>query len=88
MELAIGPEEGISYLTDKGCSVSLLWGVLGLLSVAHWPPSTPGGLAGDRESGQCLDPIWEQDFISETACYRMFQGLNQASLWKNAIMNL
>ena len=52
MELAIGPEEGISYLTDKGCSVSLLWGVLGLLSVAHWPPSTPGGLAGDRESCQ------------------------------------
>lgn len=27
MELAIGPEEGISYLTDKGCNVSLLRGV-------------------------------------------------------------
>lgn len=24
MELAIGPEEGISYLTDKGANVSLL----------------------------------------------------------------
>lgn len=24
VELAIGPEEGISYLTDKGCNVSLL----------------------------------------------------------------
>jgi hypothetical protein len=26
VELAIGPEEGISYLTDKGCNVSWLLG--------------------------------------------------------------
>lgn len=35
MELAIGPEEGISYLTDKGCNVSLLRGVPA--TVAHAP---------------------------------------------------
>ena len=29
VELAIGPEEGISYLTDKGCNVSVLWTSLG-----------------------------------------------------------
>lgn len=37
MELAIGPEEGISYLTDKGCNVSL---PRAPGPAAHAPPHT------------------------------------------------
>lgn len=53
VELAIGPEEGISYLTDKGCNVSAAAAVC-----AHDTRPPLGLVVGKERSSQGKGPCW------------------------------